>query len=316
LLLPCIQIDSASNTRIGSRDFPLPAALLVHVLSYLPLSQRLGRAALVCRAWRAAADAASTSISHSFKWYDPDAGAAESASITAWLGRGAAQHITALALDGLLEQDDEDSPRDLCLPMQQLSQLRSLQMSSIDLLRDQPLGGSSSSSCSGDMAGPFAAMGSSLTFLELYDMTFHGYNMQQLFHSMASLSQLQRLELTSVRVEPQDGAGWKALEMGTVGQTYSVADVLRRMPHLTYLHLDEQTECQLQWAHSPAAIGTAVAGLHHLQHLDLCGLELPEGAPHTMFRRLPASITKLHVSMSCVTIRNAICDQLGIVCVK
>jgi hypothetical protein len=110
LLLPCIQIHRVSNTSIGSRAFPVPAALLAHVLSYVPLSQRLGRAALVCRAWHAAADAASTSITHSFKWYDPDAGAAEATSIEAWLRRGAAQHITALALDGiqdLVEEEDD-----------------------------------------------------------------------------------------------------------------------------------------------------------------------------------------------------------------
>jgi hypothetical protein len=255
-------------------------------------------------------NAASTSISHSFKWYDPDAGAAEATSIAAWLRRGAAQHITALALDRILEENDDESFRELCLPLQQLSKLHSLKMTSIDLLRDETLGRSSSSSSSGDMVGSFAAMGSSLTFLELYDMTFHGYNMQQLFHSMASLSQLQRLRLTSVRVEQWDGSGFQALEMETVGQTYTLADVLRHMPHLTYLHLDEQTECQLHWAHCPGAIGAAVAGLQHLQHLDICSLESPEYAPHTLFRQLPASITKLHVSMPCVISRNAICGQM------
>jgi hypothetical protein len=128
-------------------------------------------------------------------------------------------------------------------------------------------------------------------------MTFHGYTRQQLFHSMTGLSQLQELDLASVRVEPPDDAELTAGKKGKRIRFYTLADVLQHMPQLTYLRLHSQKGCDLNYRNHPGAIGAAVVGLLHLQHLELGGLDKPDAAPHTLFRQLPASITSLRVSV-------------------
>ncbi|WIA39062.1 hypothetical protein OEZ86_005206 [Tetradesmus obliquus] len=295
--------NTACSGRVAS-CFTLPTPMLVHVLNYLQPAQRLGKAALVCRAWREAANAATSSIAFTFKWADYDASKRQLASMTAWLERGAAQQVTSINLDyGWGE--DEDVCLEVSLPLQQLCKLRSLRLISFDLLEEPPLCSSSSSSIAG--INPLAAMSSSLTALELYDVTLPSFNsMPELFRCMASLSQLQRLELTSVRVEPPTYSFAELMSNRRRGScssayTYTLADALCQMPQLTRLQLDVQTECQLHWKHSPGPMGAAIAGLQQLQQLELSTLDVPKAEPHTLFMQLPASITLLHVGRACVT---------------
>jgi hypothetical protein len=266
-------------------------------------SERLGSAALVCIAWREAANAATSSISHTCNWADRDSIDQRLNSITAWLERNTAQHITVLNLDSRWGED-EDDVAEVPLPLQQLSKLRSLKLILVELL-DEPLLGNSSTSISSSTTtfwNPLAAMSSSLTALELYDVTLHSFSsMQKLFGCMASLSKLQRLELTSVRVEPQATEDEEEEACRSSGFETTLATALFQMPQLTRLLLNVQTECQLRWQHSPGSTGAAIAGMQQLQQLDLSGVDAAEAAPHIVFTHLPASITHLHVSKWCFT---------------
>ncbi|WIA18767.1 hypothetical protein OEZ85_003452 [Tetradesmus obliquus] len=244
----CPSTNSIAGSGRVNSCFPLPTPLLMHVLSYLQPAQRLGKAALVCKTWREAANAATSSIAYTFNWADYDASNRQLASMTAWLERGAAQQVTSINLDyGWGE--DENVCLEVSLPLQQLRKLRSLRLISFDLQEEPPLCSSSSI-----IAGinPLAAMSSSLTALELYDVTLPSFNsMPQLFRCMASLSQLQRLELTSVRIEPPTDSFADLMANRRRGgcssaYTYTLADALCQMPQLTCLKLDVQTECQLR----------------------------------------------------------------------
>uniref|UniRef100_A0A383VM48 Uncharacterized protein n=1 Tax=Tetradesmus obliquus TaxID=3088 RepID=A0A383VM48_TETOB len=144
-------------------------------------------------------------------------------------------------------------------------------------------------------------MSSSLTNLELRDVTLRGFNsMPELFRCMASLSQLQRLELTSVRVDPA-ATGVTTTRVGSCFGAFTLADALRHLTQLTLLSLDDLTECQLGWKHIPGPMGAAIAGLQQLQELDLHSLNVPEAEPHTLFKQLPVSITRLTVGRAHVT---------------
>ncbi|WIA39070.1 hypothetical protein OEZ86_005214 [Tetradesmus obliquus] len=177
---PLRTMSIADCGRVSS-CFPLPTALLVHVLSYLQPSQRLRNAALVCKAWRHAANAATSSISGSYDWAD-EADQRQLGSIAAWHELGTAQQVTAIDLHCCCGDDDE----------------------------------------------------------------------------------------------------------GERGQ-------------LTLLSLDDLTECQLGWKYIPGPMGAAIAGLQQLQELDLHSLNVPEAEPHTLFKQLPVSITRLTVGRAHVT---------------
>uniref|UniRef100_A0A383VN45 F-box domain-containing protein n=1 Tax=Tetradesmus obliquus TaxID=3088 RepID=A0A383VN45_TETOB len=291
--------NTACSGRVAS-CFTLPTPMLVHVLSYLQPAQRLGSAALVCKAWREAANAATSSIAYLFDYADYDASSRQLASMTAWLERGAAQQVTSIDLHCGWGEDECDFG-EVYLPLQQLGKLRTLKLVSLDLLKE-PLPGTSSSSSSVAGINPLAAMSSSLTALELWDVTLPSFDsMPELFRCMASLSKLQRLELTSVRTEPPAHDYTVRITRRREGScssayTCTLADALCQMPQLTRLRLDEQTECQLRWKHSPGPMGAAIAGLQQLQQLELCDLDAAEAEPHMLFRRLPASITRLLVT--------------------
>jgi hypothetical protein len=281
---------SSKNSSDDSSSFPLPTQLLVHVLSHLQLPQRLGSAALVCKAWREAANAATTSISHTFNWNMPDASQRQLSSIPTWLERGTAQHITAIDLDSGWGEDEYDMGLVL-LPLQKLCKLRSLRFVGIEL--EQPLD-YSSAACSSSNArlNPLAGICNSLTALDLSDVQLNSFSStQELFRSMASLSKLQRLELDGVRVQRQQ----EAVETDSGSGRLTLADALCRMPQLTRLKLSQSYACELGYQNHPAAIGTALAGLQQLQDLQVHGFDAAETEPQALFRQLPAILTKLQV---------------------
>ncbi|KAF8065954.1 Slc25a24 [Scenedesmus sp. PABB004] len=109
----------------------LPAELWVCVLAELPLAERLGVAALVCSTWRAAADAATTSV---------EVKAAEQQRLDrlcAWLARRAGQ-LTRLSVAPSLGWSCDRCPT-LALPCQRLARLEELQLDWLKL--ETPDGG-------------------------------------------------------------------------------------------------------------------------------------------------------------------------------
>jgi hypothetical protein len=296
------RIKSSPGSSSVASSFPLSTPLLVHVLGFLQLPQRLGSAALVCKAWREAANAATTSISHTFNWENFAASQRQLHSIPAWLARGTAQHVTALHLDSMSGMlGDEEDLAQVFLPLQQLCKLRSLKLLTVELLKEQ-LQGHSRTACiisissSSSNANPLAGISSSLTALELADVQLNSFSStQELFCCMSSLSKLQRLELDGVRVQPQDDVELDSFTESCSGEP-TLADALRQMPQLTRLSLAHHWECQLGYEVIPGLLGAALAGLQQLQELELSGFRVAEARPRTLFKQLPASLTKLQVS--------------------
>jgi hypothetical protein len=76
----------------GAEDIMLPPELLQRILQFVPQRQRLTKLAIVCKAWAAAAVAATTTISITERWLHP--------SLEVWLqkhGTGVGQLDICLA---------------------------------------------------------------------------------------------------------------------------------------------------------------------------------------------------------------------------
>ncbi|KAF8061379.1 ADH9 [Scenedesmus sp. PABB004] len=105
----------------------LPAEVLPRVLAELDEPERLGAAALVCRAW---ADAAAASSSEVHVEFGEDGSAAQrAAALSGWLARRG-RGVTSLRADGPLFPQE---PVQLALPLSELQGLRSLTCHSMDV---------------------------------------------------------------------------------------------------------------------------------------------------------------------------------------
>jgi hypothetical protein len=123
---------------------PLPTEVLVTVLGYVDLQQRIGSCSAVCRAWRNAAAAAAPDINITLKRgsrFYGDTDPSQRRSLQAWIKRHG-MHVTALhvtAAHVANESDELPTRPQLQLACRKLPQLQQLSAANVVLLPDETL---------------------------------------------------------------------------------------------------------------------------------------------------------------------------------
>ncbi|KAF8061383.1 roco8 [Scenedesmus sp. PABB004] len=248
----------------------LPAEVLPRVLAELDLRERLGAAALVCRAWADAAAAASSEVDIGF--YKVASAARRAAALSDWLaGRG--RSVRSLSADGSLFLQE---PLQLALPLSELQGLRSLVCTSMDMVArggiDAALPALTRLKIS-DCALPAALLCPGLRELEL--SCVHVDAIVDLLHQAPALTML---DLTGVEI------GSAAL---------AAAAAVTRLRHLSLEHFCDDddttsvaipplaptlTHLELGWLGGGAAGPAALAHLTGLESLALRDVTLVDPA--------------------------------------
>jgi hypothetical protein len=291
----------------------LPADLLPSILQYADCSHRLSSCALVARAWKAAATAASKDINLTLPYNNRTTG-----NLAEWLQKhGSVVQSFAVTFNHQNEYGNGTSATTVALPFQQLKHLRNLEVvngfsagkSSVRLqcfsgtstqavLNDRtPPGSSSSGSVSapindggtGARINPLEYVSCSLTSLKLHCIDFvdlsvrvpEGYYGYNGYKSMTALTALQLLDFKQRAAE----------EPAT---TLALAETLPQLATLTKLHLEWQFGKKLK---------AAVGQLTKLQELRLCQQRDNSGDPYYHGGHdghelsLPQSLTHLEVQL-------------------
>jgi hypothetical protein len=216
--------------------------------------------------------------------------------LAAWLARSA-QHVTEIQL--VAEDKTSYDFLQLELPFQQLSQLRSLRLGTVELLR-QSADSTTSSSSSSAADNPMAAMSQSLTTLELSNVIFGDISdSSALMQRLAALTSLQRLQLSNIDIRTAPSA---VADTPDTSGPVTLPEVLLQLTQLTSLALNDCGKGVL-WQRTPCSFGAALAGLQQLQQLELHDLSASEN----MFDQLPESLTLLKVSSAPAVAATPVC---------
>jgi hypothetical protein len=299
----------------------LPADLLPNILQYADCRHRLNSCALVGRAWKKAATAASADICCTLPYNDKHTN-----SLAEWLQEHGGSTVQSIALTFQKRMHDYSGSTTIKLPLQQLKQLRSLDVvnrksyhrTQVTVMLQcgavinspsyggtpagssssgySPAGSSSSgyspaaSSNSGSPPAPrsysaaivpLEGVSSSLTSLKLHSIKLQP-SWENSYGCITALTALQLLDLKQSSDEGPDT---------TVALTGA-------LPLLTTL-----TKLQLEWQISKA-LKAAVGQLTKLQELRLCHQKQKYGDPHHQAGNdgqqlnLPNSLTYLEVDLA------------------
>jgi hypothetical protein len=185
--------------------------VVVHVLQYLDLTERLQHAALVCRSWRAAAAAATTctGIHADFSDDDPGHGEEGEGNSADCLARWLEQH--GGALQELSLKGSEGGIIDFRIPFKSLTQLQDLTLDECYLheydytsqdTADQPSSSSDSDSDSSSSSSTEHLAG--LCSLTKLDLTGVAFAWPGLGGAVSVLTTLRELRLCSVQLGGED----------------------------------------------------------------------------------------------------------------
>jgi hypothetical protein len=281
----------------------LPKHLLARVLQLLDLQQRLGSCALVNRTWCAAAAAASSDLQLTVT-RNP-----QPKQLLQWLS--SAQHsscIQGLTLDSKLAA--RAGRLNVCLPLQQLPLLRSLDLRRLTLHSSSSpstagsstnsaaaassnssvaAANSTGSSSSSSSSNAFAAVAGSLTALRLEAVALSGFP-----GGLCSLSVLTRLQQLVIKL-PRE-------QQQNVQQSAALAAGLGQLMQLTSLRVDSaDPRC--------TGLAAAFAQLQQLQQLRLSPLQHGVSGRRQrdcmMFELLPGGVTLLELN----GFGNLLCSQ-------
>jgi hypothetical protein len=310
--------DTKQNTADSRSGFQLPEELLPNILRFVDIQQRMRNTALVCKAWRAAANAATTCLSITIRdryiehlnsgaprlyfWTE------RREALEAWLSRDSnAQNVTSIcveAADAVLQAElDRGFVPKIRLQRQQLPHLHTLKLSGCCLgIKLEPAtvgvpaaarGRRRKSSSINSQAAPLAPLAGTLTALELRNVTF-GSGFSNTFPAdnednddegvlshLSVLTSLQRLRIS---------------EAFTVGRhtPKGVGLALCKLPQLTHLLLDT-----LEDSDDALELTAAAGALQQLQELELRYDGAYAGYRRHLGTHLPCSITSLKVIACC-----------------
>lgn len=254
---------------------PLPPELLLRIMQQLPLPQRLAGPARVCKAWAAAAVAATTDISiNNERWVHPGLGV--------WLqkhGAGVEQLDVCIGHQseyGVEVRHFHDGC--LYLPTSKLQQLTNLSLkgTALELSPDLALQSGAASSSNvvealPNLADPHLEECSVSSKADLFQLV-----------GTAGLSSLH-LENVSWRAGSQEGMDRLVLPL-------AVVPILERCSSLVTLHLHFSWDSlDMTAPHSSKEF----VSISRLQHLKDLALVLPSDAPADFLPRVPTGLTHL-----------------------
>jgi hypothetical protein len=306
----CLQEpDTKQNIADSGSGFQLPEELLPNILRFVDIQQRMHSAALVCKAWRAAANTATTCVSITIRdryIEDLSSGAPRlyfwterREALEAWLSRDSnAQNVTSIcveAADTVLQAElDRGFVPNVRLQPQQLPHLHTLSCCLGIKLEPATVGVSAAargrrrkSSSINSQAAPLAPLAGTLTALELRNVTFgSGFGNtfpadEGVLSHLGVLTSLQRLRIS---------------EAFTVGRhtPEGVGVALCKLPQLTHLLLDN-----LEDGDDAFEMTAAAGALEQLRELELRYDGAYAGYRRHLGTHLPSSITLLKVSICC-----------------